>query len=711
MTPTRFRPELEGLRGVAVILVIAAHAGVTFPGAAIGPDLFFVLSGYLITGLLLRRLDAGRGVDLAAFYARRLRRLLPPAIVAIGATLAAVTLLGNPLALERAAADGISALTGTANLRFAITLQDYFAPLEPSVFLPLWSLGVEEQFCLLVPLLIGAAYRFRGRRGVAWLVTLIAAGSTIAAVLVTASDPVWAYYLLPTRAYALAIGGLLALDEARLVTRRGPLVATAGVALLGAILVLVPGEEGYPGIVGPIAAVGSAALIGGTAGGGMIARLLALPPLRLVGRISYSLFLLHWPFLVIPPMYGVSMTPEVTLLAVAGSVSAAVLLYVAVERPFREGFLLGDAPRAILPRVGALAGSAVLVLTILALQPATISAGNPAPSVEPIVIASPSSSPTPATPAPWAVIEPPRATDELFGGPVPETLRGVVRQSSSDSDSLVRDGCGSDHNDSTRVPICRFGVSGGTRIILVGTSHAAHWVPGLEIAAAARGWELIPMTKSSCAFIDLPLWSKYMRKPYTACTAWRAKVIAEIERLDPALVIVYSGRYIPPVDRKSHDAQYYEEGLERMLDRISAPVAILADIPYSDIDIPACLARHASDVTPCVFTRGSVIARGDEYGTTEPARNRAVAERRNLPLIDMTAALCPGVRCAPIVDGTVTLHDWHHLTTATSRRLAPALADAVAAALAWVAVVAAPEPTPVATPARRIPVDGTKTHQ
>ena len=220
---TRFRPELEGLRGVAVLLVIAAHAGVAFPGAAIGPDLFFVLSGYLIVGLLLRQLDAGHGLKLAAFYARRLRRLLPPALVAVVLTVGAVAFLGDPVALERAALDGISALTGTSNVHFAISLQDYFAPLEPSVFLPLWSLGVEEQFCLVVPLLVGLAFRGGGQRGVALLVGAIALSSALAAVLLTASDPIWAYYLLPSRAYALAIGALLALGESRLLRFGVPL--------------------------------------------------------------------------------------------------------------------------------------------------------------------------------------------------------------------------------------------------------------------------------------------------------------------------------------------------------------------------------------------------------------------------------------------------------------------------------------------------------
>jgi peptidoglycan/LPS O-acetylase OafA/YrhL len=681
MDSHRFRPELEGLRGIAVILVIAAHAGLAFPGAAIGPDLFFVLSGYLITGLLLRRLDAGRGVELAAFYARRLRRLLPAAVVAVGLTVGVVALLGDPFALERAAHDGIAALTGTANLRFAITLQDYFAPTEPSVFLPLWSLGVEEQFCLLVPLFIGVAYRTGGRRGVAVLVALIAVASTIAAVLLTASDPVWAYYLLPTRAYAIAIGALLALGEQRV---RG-IAAPFGLAVITAILLLVPGEEGYPGIVGPVAALASALLIGGMAGGGLIARVIALTPLRLVGRISYSLFLLHWPFLVVPPMYGVEMTPALTLLAVTGSVGTAVVLYLAVERPFREGALIGSEPRKILPRAGALAGSAVLFLASLSVPPIT-SAGDPVLTAIPIAVAPIPSPSSPPLDAPWQVITPPPAREELFEGPVPTALRDDVRAAATDADAVIHSGCGSNHNDSTRVPICRVGVAGGPRIIIVGDSHAAHWVPGLTLAATAYGWELISMTKSSCTFTDLPLWSFVMQKPYVACTAWREAVLSKVDRLEPALVIVASGRYVLPADRRAHSADYYADGLRRMLVRIDAPLAMIADTPHGEIDIPACLARNRDNVAACV------VDRDEAYGRNEPSRSRRIAEALNIPLIDMGPALCPGDRCAPIVDGTVTLHDEHHLTAATSRRLAPALGVAVATALARASAPVVPPP-------------------
>jgi peptidoglycan/LPS O-acetylase OafA/YrhL len=687
---TRFRPELEGLRGVAVLLVIAAHAGVAFPGAAIGPDLFFVLSGYLITGLLLRRLDAGRGIELGAFYARRLRRLLPAALVAIAATIGVVALLGDPAATSRAAHDGISALTGTANLRFAITLQDYFAPTEPSVFLPLWSLGVEEQFCLLVPLLVGLAYRAGGRRGVGLLVALIALASTGAALLLTASDPVWAYYLLPTRAYALAIGGLLALGEGQLL-RHGRSIAAAGVALLGAILILVPGEEGYPGLVGPLAALASAALIGGSAAGGVIPRLLSLPPLRLVGRISYSLFLLHWPFLVVPVMFGVAMTPALTLLAVAGSFAAATLLYIGVERPFREGWIIGEEPRRVLPRVGVLAGSGILALALIGLPPAPVVADDPVVPPSPIVLAPT----TPPTELPvarrWSgVIRIDGTSAHYLTGPLPTDLRPSIERAARDADDVIPSGCG--YTDAgTKAKSCVYGVAGGPRIAIVGTSHAAHWVPALEAIARETGWEINPYVKTNCPFVDYEVDSARLGRRFTECTAWRERVIAELNANPPLLVIIASARHHDPSGRVDTLGEA-ADAVVAMTDRLTAPVAIFADAPYGQADLPSCLARNRDDVAPCAIAKS-----GSTYGWATK-RDLLIAERSELPVFDFTPSLCPASRCAPIVDGIVVYHDHHHLTTTMARHLAPALA---AELVPFVASLLPPPPPPSSAPPQR----------
>ena len=263
-----FRPEIEGLRGLAVGLVVAAHAGLPIPGAALGPDIFFVLSGYLIVGILLRGLEAGDGINFREFYARRIRRIAPALAATILLTVGVVALLNDPATLPRTAKDGAAALAGAANITFGLQAVDYFSSTEPSPLLPLWSIGVEEQFYLLVPLLLGIAWKIGRRRAILLTLAIIAIGSTAVAALLTPTEPIWAYYLLPTRAYGLAAGGLLALLETRALAsnalRRAPL-APIGLAAIVALTLLLPGEKGYPGIAGPLAGVASVALVGGMA--------------------------------------------------------------------------------------------------------------------------------------------------------------------------------------------------------------------------------------------------------------------------------------------------------------------------------------------------------------------------------------------------------------------------------------------------------------
>jgi peptidoglycan/LPS O-acetylase OafA/YrhL len=205
-----FRPDVEGLRGVAVLLVVLFHAGLPLSGGFIGVDVFFVISGFLITGLLLREHERSGHVSLARFYARRVRRLLPAAAVVVLATLGAAWLIVNPLDRPSVMSDGAASVLSVANVRFALLEGDYFTAMaQPSPFLHFWSLSVEEQFYLVWPALLFVVARGR-RRWVALALGLVLVGSFVASLALTDSAITWAYYSLPTRAWQLAVGGLLA---------------------------------------------------------------------------------------------------------------------------------------------------------------------------------------------------------------------------------------------------------------------------------------------------------------------------------------------------------------------------------------------------------------------------------------------------------------------------------------------------------------------
>ncbi|WP_155766298.1 acyltransferase family protein, partial [Mycobacterium colombiense] len=313
-----FRPDIEGLRAVAVIAVVLYHAGIPgVTGGYIGVDVFFVISGFLITGLLFREASTTNTVALGRFYGARARRLLPAAaivgtITAIGAAAAL-----PPLQARSVFLDGIASALYVGNYRFALRGTDYLASDAPSPFQHYWSLGVEEQFYLVWPVLIIAVAwsvrRIRLLRGAetratpyAVVLAVLAAASLTAGALWTRTSPSWAFFSLPTRAWELAAGGLVALSLQqwrRLSLRTASIAGGGGLALILLTCTQLNSHTPYPGTEALLPVLGTALIIGGGAvtGGLGVGRLLCRPAMRAIGRISYSWYLWHWPVLLLMP--------------------------------------------------------------------------------------------------------------------------------------------------------------------------------------------------------------------------------------------------------------------------------------------------------------------------------------------------------------------------------------------------------------------------
>jgi peptidoglycan/LPS O-acetylase OafA/YrhL len=367
------RLDIEGLRGVAVILVVLFHAGIAgVAGGFIGVDVFFVISGFLITGLLLRELNATGTVSLPAFYARRALRLLPAAALVLVVTLVASVVCLPPLLVPAVAGDVTAASLYVSNIGFAVQATDYFAAGQaPSPILHYWSLGVEEQFYLFWPALVLLAARATGfwRWRIGAIMAVVAGASFVLSLWLTSAAPAWAFFSLPTRAWELGLGGLIAVGAVRIARAPAPIATAAGwlglLMIVGGAVILeqtVP----FPGTAAILPAVGAGLVLasGARAATPLPGRWLGSAVPRFFGRISYSLYLWHWPVLVIP---AIAIGQPLDLGARIGlatlSVALATVTVHAVEDPIRHGRFVGLLPRRSLAMAGGLSIAVVLAAT------------------------------------------------------------------------------------------------------------------------------------------------------------------------------------------------------------------------------------------------------------------------------------------------------------------------------------------------------------
>lgn len=295
----KYRPDIDGLRAIAVLCVVVFHLDKSWlPGGFVGVDIFFVISGFLITKLLVADLDRG-SLSLAHFYQRRIARLAPMMVIVVAATLMATGVLYSAQDFASAGINAVAALLSVANIKFLLQ-GDYFQiSLDAQPFLHFWSLSVEEQYYLVFPVLLIALFRWK-RSWVGPAIIALTALSFAACILVTAHDPTLAFYLLPTRAWELGCGAILAVYGTHLAARLPravhALLAVAGVSLILAAFVLLDAQTRFPGYAAALPVLGAALIVLATERPGYLgAAVLSAAPVVAIGQISYGLYLWHWP--------------------------------------------------------------------------------------------------------------------------------------------------------------------------------------------------------------------------------------------------------------------------------------------------------------------------------------------------------------------------------------------------------------------------------
>jgi peptidoglycan/LPS O-acetylase OafA/YrhL len=617
--PDAFRGDIEGLRAVAVLLVVLFHAGLGFSGGFVGVDVFFVLSGFLITGLLVRELDATGTISLAQFYARRVRRLLPAAILVLSVTLLLSIAFVPPLLLPGVAGDVAAAAAYVSNIGFALQATDYFAAGQvPSPVLHFWSLGVEEQFYLFWPailLLVAGAARGRGVR-VGVTVAGIAAASFALSLWLTGANQPWAFYSLPARAWELGLGAMLAVAGTGLRAIPRALAVAAGWAGLALIVVagiaLDPATP-FPGTAALLPTVGAAFVVVAGAQGTRYGpgSLLASPIPRFFGRISYSLYLWHWPLLVIPVAAGVDLPLAARIALVSLGIVLAWVTNGLVETPFRHGAIIGTRPRRNLALAGALAvivGTASLgtgavtavglsgptpspnpsaaaaneqqldaILGALASEPpaapkpaAATAAGTTATAAPARPTPTPTPAPTPAlrssdhhgrlvepgpTPGPSPTPTPQPTPIGQFTRPatpdeaVPADLQPTLGDARRDYPVSYLDGCHTQMDGHPSADPCLYGDrTSATTIALFGDSHALALFPALERFAEKQGWRLLSLTMSTCNPAEIPIWVAAWNRVSWECNDWRQGAIQALVDAHPALIVVSGTRGFATTD-------------------------------------------------------------------------------------------------------------------------------------------------------------------
>jgi len=679
------RSDIQGLRALAVALVVCFHLWRDgLPGGFVGVDVFFVISGFLITSHLINSRPTG-GRDAATFWMRRIRRLLPAALTVIVVTLLATRLFA-PITLwrETGLESMFSAMYGQ-NWHLSARSVGYLAENRPSTPLEhYWSLSVEEQFYLLWPLLlIGCVLLARRLRRslpavVLAVIGALALGSLLYSIAYTRADPAQAYFVTPTRMWELAVGGLVAAWVARprpathRRNRLGDAARAAGVWLGFAAIgygVLICESTDFPGWRAAFPVLGTAAVIAAGCDGGLTPnRLLAVRPAQYLGDISYSMYLWHWPLIVLAPE---ALGRELEFPDKLGVLLAAVLLAGLTKHHVEDRFRRAKRQRSVfVPYRWAAVGMAVVVgLGLAQVTEVDRRTGHElaraelaAASTDPCFGAAAMRAGNPCVP----VVE----AGKVVPGPVtaPADMSFSYRY-----DCVLK-------MPFTALKSCVFGDPHARRnVALVGNSHATHWLPALQRIALAEHFRITTFFSEKCfattSRIEFPT-----RAETENCYQWGRQVLEATRSGAFDLVITSERTYMTPVGG-GNTGQVFQRGYSDYLkDWLSAGrrVLVIRDVPAPHAtlrSVPECVARNPDHLSACAGQRSRWI---DRDPLAEAARN--IGSSR-LTVANLTDWFCTATSCPAVIGGAMVYFDASHLTATYSSTLAPVLTPIVVHAM------------------------------
>ena len=599
-------PQIQGLRALAALLVVFYHTGF-IAGGYIGVDVFYVISGFLITGLIVREVESASSFNFRAFYKRRIVRLLPASFFIALITVAFTFFAVAPSLRTQLAREFLVANTYTSNFLFAYWDNDYQnLDAQPSVFLHYWSLAVEEQFYFVWPFLLVLFHKVKSlgiRKGV--LLTGII--SFITSIVCTYLYPVWAFYSLPTRAWELAAGALLALYVKELSAFSQRCIPYLGCALVLFSSFYLNNQDRFPGYKALLPVLGTFLLLLSMNSWPFFLQSIFTSRVAIwLGNISYSTYLWHWPILVVPVLYlGRELKFPELLICIALTIAFAHWTTKYVENPIRSMAI--SQIRAAVLLIASICIAGTISLFIASTNNSQITVQNSTLSFD-----------------------------------YEKTIRKPL---------IYADKCHVSHGQSFS-PQCLYGDKGSKKsLVLFGDSHAAQWFPALDIFAKTNGYQLFSFTKSACPAANVELPDKGGFKD-AECKKWRQSILQRIKEISPAAVIMSGFQHFSPPGNVTNSELWWKRGLSSLhseLQNVDSRLIYIGDTPVPMVNVPECLATQNS--LEC-----TKVIESSEWKTSD------------FLFINPTSWLCKNT-CPVVIGNIVVYRDRSHISVDMALRL------------------------------------------
>ena len=642
-TNLKYRTDLQGLRAIAILLVMFSHAGFSlFQGGFIGVDVFFVISGYLITGILFSELQKNNKIRYIDFYSRRFKRLLPALICMLaGITAVAIWALSAIEARDQLAS-GPFAATWTSNIYFAFRTIDYFNEIaKKDLFLHTWSLGVEAQFYIIWPAILTLLFKMekkfqnKKRKNTIFIfgTGFLFFTSFVVSIYGTSKFPVSTYYLTPSRIWQLSLGSIVYifsetyLDSYKNFSKKYAyyITLTLGLSFIFCSALLISPNLAYPGYWALLPSLGSALVIlSGNFYNEKQPRPLQHPLSVWIGDFSYSLYLWHWPVFILGFSLKIGDQSLSAYFLIIFTILISFLSYFFVEKPFWKGKF-----RKIKSEHFVIASILIIVSSIIFFH---FLQKN---------------------------IDIKIKKDE------------TIYRSRTDVPVIYQKGCDTWFKSDKPEP-CFFGNDSALKtVVLFGDSIGAQWFSILPEIFPSPTWRIIVLTKSACPIVDENIFYQRIGKIYKVCTDWRNSSIEEIEKIRPDIVFIGSS------SKYDFNEKQWTQGSARIFKRLSESarkIIVIPGTPSLEFDGPSCVAQYLTrkgqvDSTACQ-SRPSMhtVKIVTDYLT------QASADTPKVHVVNFNDIVCPNDSCSAISsNGTIVFRDSQHLTDTYIKSITPAI--------------------------------------